>query len=103
LRPEPLDERARELVRRRHLLVGRVPDPGAAAEIEEPRRPAELVAAAAAERGEAVDGEQALVRARELRADVDVQADRIERLERVAQDVERAVEVDAELRVVDLD
>ena len=51
LRAEPLDERARELVRRRHLLVGRVPDPRPAAEVEELRRPAELVEAAAAEGG----------------------------------------------------
>ena len=82
------------------MLVERVPDPGPAAEVDERRRPRELLAAAAAERDEAVDGEEALVHPRELRADVHVEADRLERVERLPQRPERGVRIEPELRLV---
>ena len=60
------------------MLVARVADAEAAADVEHLRRPAELVARALAERGEALDGDEALVDARELRADVEVHAGDLE-------------------------
>ena len=62
----------------RHLLLARVPDTEATADVEDLRPPAELGLDALAERHEPVDGDEALVDAGELRADVEVDAGDVE-------------------------
>ena len=57
------------------VVVGVVPDPEPAAEVRDARDPAELVAAARGERGEPLDRLSLRVEVRELRADVDVDAE----------------------------
>ena len=83
------------------MLVAVVPNAEPAAEVDHGRRPAELGAGLLAERGEAVDGEEALVDLRQLRADVEVDAGHLEA--EPARDVdrrERVVVREPELRPV---
>ena len=60
------DELAGELLRRRQVLHERVADGKAAAEIEDARRPFELVTTVLGHVDEALNGEQALGGAHEL-------------------------------------
>ena len=78
-----------------------VPDPEAAAEVRDPRHPAELVAAPRGERREPHDRLGLRVEVRELRADVDVDAEHVETaLERVGDERPRQVGRQPELRAV---
>ena len=84
-----------------HVVVGVVPDPEAAAEVRDARDPAELVAAARGERREPHDRLGLRVEVRELRADVDVNAEHVEpTLERVGDERARLVGRQPELRAV---
>src|SRR5439155_19072186 len=83
------DDRTGELLRCRQLFVARMADAEAAAEDDELRRPAVLFAAMTAELDEPVDSLEALVDARQLRADVNVNADGIEQPSRGGEGVER--------------
>ncbi len=69
---------ARELGRFRHVVVGVVADPEAAAEVGDACLPAELVAAGRRERGEAPDRLRLRGEVGKLRADVDVEAEDVE-------------------------
>src|SRR5581483_5847628 len=66
------DEGGDELLDPRHGLLVRVPDPEAAAEVDDARRPRQLMLRTLAEGDEPVDREKALVDPRELRADVEM-------------------------------
>jgi hypothetical protein len=99
-RSEARDERQGERARVGHLLAGGVGHAEPAAEVDEPRRPAQLVAAASAERKEPVDSEQALVGASQLRSDVDMDAEWLEPVERRLERRERLLWVEPELRLV---
>ena len=87
--------------RLRDVVVGVVPDPEAAAEVRDPRDPAELVAAPCGERREPHDRLGLRVEVRELRADVDVDAEHVETaVERVGDERPRLVGRQPELRAV---
>ena len=78
-----------------------VPDPEAAAEVRDPRDPTELVAAPRGERREPHDRLGLRVEVRELRADVDVDAEHVETaVERVGDERPREVGRQPELRAV---
>jgi len=99
--PEALDERAGKRRAVRDPLAWLVRYAEAAAQVDQPRRPAEPLAAAPAELDESVDREEALVRAVELRADMDMDADRIQTcLLGGHEGCERLLGVEAELRPV---
>ena len=83
------------------MLLPRVLDAEAAADVEHGRRPAELVARPLAERCEPLDGDEALVDPGELRADVEVHAGDLEsEAARLRDDAQRRVGAEAELRAV---
>ena len=85
----------------RHLVGGMVADPEPAAEVGDLRRPAELVAAARGEGREAHDRLGLRVEVRELRADVDMDAEHVEApLERLRDDGTGLIGREPELRAV---
>src|SRR5262249_11137070 len=98
-----LGERRDELANCRWMLIVVVPHGEAAADIDYLRLPAVLVAHVLAELDDPLDGKKALVRPRELRPDVHVDADHLEAaaLDDVRGGVERQPELRAGVRGLD--
>ena len=75
---EAVEQRAHERLHRQPRILVGVGDAEPAAEIDDGRRPAELGAAVGGERGEPVDRHPLRADAEQLRADVDVEALRVQ-------------------------
>ena len=98
---QPFDERRNEVRNRGDVLLARVLDAEAAADVEHARTPVELCLRALAEGDEAVDGDKALLDPCELRPDVEVDAGDVHaEIARGCDRRDRCVGSEPELRLV---